>query len=196
LTSNNVLNLIHAQLLRGNFALGTLLGNEGFPSVPSQQIPAPGTGTDYFRGGYNIQYYTNSTMNVVQIECNYTGVRDNSVNRNDFADALSLVLVDYLKMHKNTVFSNCNFLSVGMNGAVITPRLYPNPVAKGEVVVSISGLTEKYTRYFIFNVLGQQVVTGNLENEKINLKHSLEKGIYVLELSNSATSVNFKVFAE
>jgi len=196
LASNNVLNLSHAQLLRGDFALGTLLGDKGFPSVPSKQIPAPGT-TAYFSGGYNTELYTNSTMNGVQIECNFDGVRNNATNRKNFADALSPVLVDYLGMHKNTVFSNCNSLSVvDMNGEVITTRLYPNPVAKGEAVVSISGLTEKYTRYFIFNVLGQQVATGNFENEKINLKYSLEKGIYVFELRNSYTSVNFKVFVE
>jgi len=104
LASNNVLNLSHAQLLRGDFALGTLLGNKGFPSVPSKQILVPETTTKYFSGGYNIQYYTNSTMNGVQIECN-SSVR-NIANRKNFADALSLVLVDYLKMHKNTVFSN------------------------------------------------------------------------------------------
>ena len=45
--------LSFSALLRGPTALGTLLGDAGFPSVPSAQDPAPGVGEPYFNGGYS-----------------------------------------------------------------------------------------------------------------------------------------------
>ena len=78
------------QLLAGPNAFGTLMANRFFPSVPSQQDPAPLVGDPYFDGGYNTQRYCSGTYPKVfgwQIESNFTGVRDNQVNRINFAKA-------------------------------------------------------------------------------------------------------------
>ena len=100
LVNTNVHLESHAKLLRGANALGTMLGNAGFPSVPSMQIPKPDTTTNYFDGGYNTENYTSKVpgnlVNGLQIECNSIGVRDTYTSRKIFADSLSSILLRYL----------------------------------------------------------------------------------------------------
>ncbi len=99
-------------LLRGATSLGTLYANNGFPAVPSASDPRI-NGTDYFNGGDNTRRHscgadatalggtTNGNICGVQIEANFTGVRDNAANRARFADVTALVLEEYLRTHWN-----------------------------------------------------------------------------------------------
>jgi len=111
LVSTNVNAYTHTELLRGNFSLGTLLENAGFAAVPSLQNPSPGT-NPYFDGGYNTAVHTSNTdgnnVNGVQIEANYTGVRDSYSNRKKFGDSLARVLAKYINIHQNVSVANCN----------------------------------------------------------------------------------------
>ena len=111
LVANNVHNYQHATLLRGNYALGTLLANAGYPSVPSLQTPSPGS-NPYFEGGYNTANYTSyaigKTVNGLQIECNFTNVRDSYLSRKKFADSLANILITYLNFHQNINVNNCS----------------------------------------------------------------------------------------
>ena len=102
--------LSFSALLRGPSSLGTLYANSGFPSVPSSSMPGP-SGDSYFSGGDNTRRHTcgaeatafggTTAGNIcgVQIETNYTGVRDNATNRDRFGDATALVLEQYLATH-------------------------------------------------------------------------------------------------
>lgn len=97
-------------LLRGPGSLGTLYANNGFPAVPSAADPRV-SGAEYFSGGDNTVRHSCgsgatalggvSGGNVcgVQIETNYTGVRDNAVNRDRFGDATAIVLEEYLRVN-------------------------------------------------------------------------------------------------
>ena len=97
-------------LLRGASSLGTLYAGNGFPSVPSTADPGP-SGDSYFSGGDNTRRHTcgaeadayggTTAGNIcgVQIEANYTGVRDNATNRDRFGDATAVVLEQYLATH-------------------------------------------------------------------------------------------------
>ena len=97
-------------LLRGASSLGTLYANNGFRSVPSTAEPGP-NGDSYFSGGDNTRrhacgaeadaYGGTTAGNIcgVQIEANYTGVRDNATNRDRFGDATAVVLEQYLSTH-------------------------------------------------------------------------------------------------
>lgn len=109
LVAANVNGYTNAQMLRGNFAFGTLLANAGFPAVPSLQTPSPGT-NPYFDGGYNTANYTCHTAgnvaNGVQIECN-SGVRSSYANRKAFADSLASVLLNYFLIHENLDLRPC-----------------------------------------------------------------------------------------
>ena len=98
-------------LLRGANSLGALYAARGFPSIPSATDPSPNA-DDYFNGGENTRLYTcniassNSNICGVQIETNYTGVRDNAANRDRFGDATATVLEEYLRVHWGLRLSN------------------------------------------------------------------------------------------
>ncbi|MEI6712383.1 MAG: hypothetical protein WCO60_01430 [Verrucomicrobiota bacterium] len=89
----------HADLIHGPRSLGTLMEKAGFPSTPSSTVPLPPA--PYFNGGYTIRTYASAERNVatLQIETNYTGVRDNAASRTHFANTLFDVLSVYLQTH-------------------------------------------------------------------------------------------------
>lgn len=89
-------------LLRGPRALGSRFRALGFPSVPSDFDPAPLVGQDYFNGGYNTLRRgsaSGGTVDAIQIETHYTGVRDTPDNRFAFAEATVTALLAYLQDH-------------------------------------------------------------------------------------------------
>ena len=89
-------------LLRGPNSLGTLLATAGVPSVPSAQDPAPKVGEAYFDGGYNTQRHGSAqggTLDAIQIECHFAGIRDTPTSRAAFATALTNALVTYFDRH-------------------------------------------------------------------------------------------------
>jgi hypothetical protein len=89
------------ELIRGPSSLGSLLDAEGFPSVPSQNDTHPGT-DPYFTGGYSTVVHGSrdgGTVSGVQIECNFTGVRDSAQNRQGFAQALTEALHIFFPAH-------------------------------------------------------------------------------------------------
>jgi hypothetical protein len=89
-------------MIRGEFALGTLLAARGYPSVPSQQDVAPASIDPYFDGGYNTVRYgsrDSMTIDAIQIECNFTGVRNTAANRTAFATQSADALKIYLFKH-------------------------------------------------------------------------------------------------
>jgi hypothetical protein len=99
-----------ATLLRGPTSLGTLYANNGFPSLPSAQDPRP-NGAPYYAAGDNTRrngcgaeatsYGGESGGQIcgVQIEANYTGVRDNAEDRSRFGDVTAIVLEQFLATH-------------------------------------------------------------------------------------------------
>jgi hypothetical protein len=102
--------LSFSALLRGSTSLGTLYAASGFPSVPSASDPSPGL-DDYFSGGDDTRRHacgaeasalggaTGGNICGVQIESNFTGVRDTPENRDRFAEATAIVLQQYLLAH-------------------------------------------------------------------------------------------------
>jgi hypothetical protein len=93
--------LSFAELLRGPSSLGAFLESEGFPAVPSNARPDPGS-DDYFEGGFNTSTHGcrgGGTICAVQIESNRVGVRDTEENRARFAAALARVIERYLELH-------------------------------------------------------------------------------------------------
>ena len=96
------------ELLRGSLSLGTFLTIRGYPSIPSLTDPNPGktngTDNDYFSGGYTVEIHgtmspNTGTINAIQMECNFTGVRDSSESRADFATELVSALDEYFPLH-------------------------------------------------------------------------------------------------
>ena len=111
LVKSNSLKLSHAQLLRGPTALGSMLEKRFYPSVPSESDPKPGMNSGYFSGGYNTVTHTcynpNLEINGVQVECNFSNVRDNEKNRIAFAEAFVESVLEYMQMHFNIALKDC-----------------------------------------------------------------------------------------
>lgn len=88
-------------LLRGDAALGTLFENAGYPAVPSRQQPHP-AGAPYFNGGYDTERFGSrhgGTVDAVQLEAHYTGVRNTAEARAAFATAFVDVLQAWFATH-------------------------------------------------------------------------------------------------
>lgn len=102
--------LSFSAVLRGTSSLGTLYANNGFRSIPSSSEPSP-NGDAYFSGGYNTRRHacgveatplggvSGGNICGVQIEANYTGVRDTQANMDKFGDVTAAVLDTYLTTH-------------------------------------------------------------------------------------------------
>jgi hypothetical protein len=85
-----------AELLRGPSSLGGLLGTST-PSVPSPAAASPGA-DPYFDGGYSTERHT-ARLPGLQIESNFSGVRDTAANRAAFAERLVTALAAFLDTH-------------------------------------------------------------------------------------------------
>jgi hypothetical protein len=98
LFDNNAVTL--SQLLTGASAFGTLMTNEGYPSVPSAAYPFPAPADPYFDGGYNTARYTSVSKTFGwQVESNYNGVRENASQRARFAKAFLKSIITFCSTH-------------------------------------------------------------------------------------------------
>lgn len=187
LAATNFSGSTHAELIRGPFALGTLLVNAGFPSVPSQQTPTAG-GFPYFSGGYNTDTHTcinqGNLVNGLQLECDST-VRFGYPNRKAFADSLASVLAAFLNHHQNLdLSSDCGLIaSIPSNAPSHSNTLIikPNP-ASDYLDVSIDGVTGEF-EILVMNLLGQVVYTAQSHN-RLDLSQ-LGDGVYHVILQDS-----------
>jgi hypothetical protein len=195
LVVSNVNNYSHSQLLRGPFAFGTLLSNQNYASVPSQSIPSPGINSNYFSGGYIVANHTcyaqNVSINGLQMELYYDGIRDAAVSRAAFADVFSDVLIDFMNTHFAMVWNSCNVLSSSENLVRSIPKLFPNPVKNGDEMHFILVKDQSYT-YRIYTILGQEIKSGILNNRVNTITTSgLTSGIYIVELIAIETSLKY-----
>ena len=184
LVSTNVNSYTHAELLRGNFAFGTLLGFAGYPSVPSQQIPFPGTTTNYYSGGYNTanhtSYLASNTVNGLQMECNYTNVRDSYLNRKTFSDSLVSVIKKYLSIHQTINFLNCSLTSIEPLNQLDQLLISPNPANDYIQISNNNNVTDFEIE--IINTLGQTVF--KTQNQTLLNIEKFERGLYVIKLTD------------
>ena len=203
LVLKNLNNFNTAQLIRGAFSLGTLLAANGFPSVPSQQDLAPMAGDSYFNGGYNTLRHgsRDSTMiDAIQIECNFTGVRNTFDTRRIFATELAKALKLYLGKH---YFTSTNFGCQTPTSDInpLNVQIFPNPMHTTLNIVFETPLNSK-TIATLHNLQGQIILEKTLPfplNETVlELQPPLSTGLYFLTLTteNSLISKRIKVFIE
>lgn len=102
--------LTFPQLLRGDSSFGALIADLGYPAVPCPDDPAPAVGDDYFNGGYNTVQHGSRDGGMIdglQIESNYTGVRDSIANRTAFAQAIAQSLEELFATHYQINLREC-----------------------------------------------------------------------------------------
>ena len=201
LALNNQNSYTHAQLLRGPKSFGTLLGDKGFPSVPSSQIPFPGTTSNYFSGGYitanHTCYAPNNLVNGFQMELNFTGIRDTPLNRQKFADSLAIVIDDYWFTHRNIQINACSTLNI-IKPQLKSLHVYPNPLNKSIKLIRIEGLEPEQHKYTIYTSVGQVHSSGYIHNDAIILAETFSSGLYFLIIKQEASGeiYNFKIVSE
>lgn len=171
-------------LLRGSTSLGTLYANNGFPSVPSTSDPGPAGGS-YFSGGDNTRRHTcgaeatsyggTTAGNIcgVQIESNYTGVRDNATNRDRFGDATAAVLEQYLSTHWG--------LNLGSG---------PPPVV---ITINVRGLKVKGVPRVEISWSGASGATVDLQRNGVVVATTPNDGSYTDVLSKGSGTYTYRV---
>ena len=113
LVNNNINNLDHADLLKGELSFGSMMSDQKYPSVPSKDDPFPLPGDDYFSGGYNTERHgsiKSGSIDGIQIECN-NEVRFDAAKRLVFADKLASSILEYLDRHYFPEFDSQNCIS-------------------------------------------------------------------------------------
>jgi N-formylglutamate amidohydrolase len=91
-----------SDVIRGPVSLGAWLEREGYASVPSPSDPRPGE-APYFSGGYSTDVHgrpTDNRFGGVQVELNFTGLRDTPENRQAFASRLVTAVEGFLRDHQ------------------------------------------------------------------------------------------------
>jgi hypothetical protein len=193
LALSNANNYTHAQLLKGPSAFGTLLTNNSFPSVPSQSIPFPGTASNYYSGGYitanHTCYNPAVSVNGLQMELNFSNIRDTPAHRTAFADAFTQAVIAYMNIHFNLNWNTCNGLSTINEQADETFVVYPNPVTKGNQIHFVFNENTQYD-YHMFNSLGQLVANGVLKMNDTLDSGALVTGIYFIRISNKDKTIH------
>lgn len=186
LVQNNVKNYTHAELLRGPYSFGTLLANNKYPSVPSQNIPFPDKTSNYFSGGYitanHTCYNVEAQINGLQMELNYDNIRNTSANRAAFANAFTQSILAYFSTHFNISLID---YPLATNDDVLEKNIiiYPNPLYRGDMIhVNLSENIEN--EYQISNALGQVVAVGQLKHDQSLDLSELLPGIFFIRLSN------------
>ena len=167
LALTNAGNITHAGLLRGEYSLGTLLSNMGFPAVPSATDPYPEDMDSYFDGGYNTGRHgsrNGGSIDGIQIECNSVGVRDSLSNVQRFADSLSVVLLNYLELHYFGALAGswCGTLpgTGNLPPAADSVQVYPNPYCRS-FFVQTDDPTGAWTAD-VFDFAGNLLITKSL----------------------------------
>ncbi|SOD18411.1 hypothetical protein [Pedobacter xixiisoli] len=90
-----------SQLIRGDYAFGTLLANEGVKAVPSKQDPKPNS-DPYFNGGYCTLTYgskVSGKVSAIQLETPGPGFRDNAALRTASAPKVADAIIKYMQTH-------------------------------------------------------------------------------------------------
>ncbi len=191
LALDNLNNYTHAQLLKGPYAFGSLLEHYNYPSVPSQNIPYPGTATNYFSGGYitanHTCYAPGVAINGLQMELNFNGIRDSESNRSVFADAFAQSVVEFIGTHFDIQWNSCAPVNSTESIPANKLLLYPNPAAPGETVCVAKGPGIS-SRYEIFDVSGRLVSQGWLDATNKSISTSLLPcGVFVILLTDALT---------
>lgn len=195
LVYNNTNGSTHTDLLKGDFALGTLFENNGYPAVPSLQDPFPGIGSNYFSGGYNTaqntSYAIGNMVDGVQIECNYTGVRDTYLNRKSFSDIFASVINEYLNIHMGSQLNdNC-----GISGlSEIQTQYYISPtVSNGQEAIKIFGNNLEGEPFIVKDLFGKTFFSGKIEQDNSFMPPtSFSNGWYILQVSDNNKLKNFR----
>ena len=186
LVLDNAAKRTHAELVRGESSLGGLMEKALYPSVPGTFDPSPRSSDAYFSGGYNTERHGSllgGKIDAIQIECNFSGVRDSDASREFFAKELAGALLEFLELHYfGKKGGQCQVTSLE-EPLIPTLEVFPNPgcgafqISRGEIAPDAS--------LKITDVLGRIQVTKPAGNTFQLPPDQFPDGIYRLSLVQS-----------
>ncbi|MBK8701385.1 MAG: T9SS type A sorting domain-containing protein [Saprospiraceae bacterium] len=170
----------HAELLRGEAALGSLLGTNNYPAVPSMADRAPQSGQSYFSGGYITDRHgskNGGTIDAIQMECNQD-VRFTSVERKKFARALYDQLFAFVSEHYLDPACLVSDIAEPLRHTPVT--LLPNPANTRLTLNHVA----KGSLLYVYDATGKKIneaVSITFESDKVEIDISvLSPGLYHL----------------
>ena len=163
----------------GNLYVTTAIGVQVFDKngVPTQTIAVPEQPSNCTFGGVdnNILYIT-ARENLYSVQLPVTGFR----HPFDLPDT-NLSIGDYTSDRKNTI-------------------TYPNPVKNDFVIINAKGFNTTNTTVALYNLQGKKIASPAFSGEasalRIQLKPSLAKGTYLIELEDDANKQAIKIMVE
>jgi N-formylglutamate amidohydrolase len=188
LATNNLQKTKHNDLLRGDFAIGTLLSQKGFPAIPSKQDPYPAAADPYFNGGFNTLRngsMDEGTMDALQIETNYTGVRDNATNRKRFGDSLATTMKIFFQKYYFPNFPFCTNTAL-QEKTVIEKNIRPNPFCDH---IDLPFEPTMRLSYHLFDLQGKLVSSGYTLTKSIQLTDNLALESYLLRVNENDVEI-------
>lgn len=193
LVNDNLENLNHAELLRGEHSFGTLIHNYGFPAVPSMADPFPLDTQLYFTGGYNTLRHgsiNGGEIDGIQIECN-SDLRFDSDLRQEFADSVAQTILDYIDLHYNDDFID-NYCALLISNSELSFdrnfNIFPNPAGHQFQIETI----KNDLQVTIYNTMGTQLTQFKWDGGAINIDH-LDSGLYILKFQVAGVYYESKV---
>ena len=163
-------------VVRFDGATGNVLGIEDILAPGGSQEMATAIATDNF-GNYVVGGYFRSTL--FQNNTGITPLQINGSGDTDFWYA-RLATTDCNGVPLSTEEENLSEVSI-----------FPNPATE---FVQVTG-DLSFTSYSIYNISGQQVLSDNMNDNKIEVL-SLTSGVYFLNLENNDTSQTLKLIKE
>ena len=184
LIEDNIQQLSHAEMIRGQYSFGTIMDIKGFPAVPSLSDPFPNIGESYFNGGYNTLRHGSrdnaGNIDAIQLELNQD-IRFTASTREILIDSLTASIIQYINFHYNDQFINnfCHNISdlSELKRPVYNFKIYPNPNDGYFYLESDINDIE----IMIYNCLGQNVHSEVWTGNKIEIDF-LQSGYYIVLL--------------
>lgn len=105
---NHPLGISLNEVIVGENSLGTRLEENGFPTVPSANDPAPNQNDPFFSGGTITKLYGSKSsvgVDAIQLELNRHGLRSESDDRSRFASVFTETIIEFMEYHYADVFS-------------------------------------------------------------------------------------------
>lgn len=160
LANNNLHSLSFSDLLRGQYSFGSYLESEGYASVPSPTTFSPGS-DPYFSGGYCTQQYGSvfgGTIDGIQIEHYYSGIRDSDTNIKNYTPKLTMVILNFLSYHYGFNLLSDVEDDLELAADYSLSQNYPNPF-NPETVINYKLPIAGNVTLKVYDVLGREVAT-------------------------------------
>lgn len=186
LIDDNVWNSSRSELLRGSRALGTLITDNSFVAVPSDEVPFPFNSHEYSSSTFTTANYSDPELDndviAIQAALNLVGLRDNIENIQDFGAVFANSILRFITLHRRPQLTNCGTGSENptTEGEPDELLLFPNPSITGTAELNIIGNNVEGKLYKIHNSIGQLVGAGIIKDNKVFFSNQLEAGIYFI----------------